>query len=174
MKKNICEEMQKCECSRKMKCWFNLFHRRSRIGLATREFGTRRTLVSSRRKRTCTPLKQPWTLPMCQHRPARQTLQQHPTQVQYTPAPPTSLAEITQPYKQSEQQTIWHKPHSWFDSNHTPVYMRFIRHYSSIAFCCAFAHELSRLLSTLVCPRSALIWKWLFLWYVRNVVLGKL
>lgn len=70
--------------------WFLL---RSRIGLATREFGTRRTLVSSRRKQTCTPLKQPWTLPMCRHRPARQTLQQHPTQVKCTAALPSSLAD---------------------------------------------------------------------------------
>lgn len=73
--------------------WLELFHLRSRIGLATREFGTRRTLVSSRRKQTCTPLKQPWMLPMCRHRPARQTLQQHPTQVKCTAALPSSLAD---------------------------------------------------------------------------------
>ncbi len=73
--------------------WLGLFHLRSRIGLATREFGTRRTLVSSRRKQTCTPLKQPWMLPMCRHRPARQTLQQHPTQVKCTAALPSSLAD---------------------------------------------------------------------------------
>lgn len=73
--------------------WLELFHLRSRIGLATREFGTRRTLVSSKRKQTCTPLKQPWMLPMCRHRPARQTLQQHPTQVKCTAALPSSLAD---------------------------------------------------------------------------------
>ncbi len=73
---------------------WSCFHLRSRIGLATREFGTRRTLVSSRRKQTCTPLKTAVELlPMCRHRPARQTLQQHPTQVKCTAALPSSLAD---------------------------------------------------------------------------------
>lgn len=63
---------------------------RSLIGLATREYATRRTLVSSRRKQTSTQLKQRWMLPMCRRRLARLTLQQHPTQVPRVPChPPT-------------------------------------------------------------------------------------
>uniref|UniRef100_A0A673WID7 Pre-B-cell leukemia transcription factor 4 n=1 Tax=Salmo trutta TaxID=8032 RepID=A0A673WID7_SALTR len=51
------------------------------IGSATREYGTRRTLVSSRRKRTSTQLKQRWMLPACRRRLARLTLRRRPPQV---------------------------------------------------------------------------------------------
>lgn len=59
---------------------------RSLIGLVTREYATRRTLVSSRRKQTSTQLRQLWMLPMCLHRQARRTLQQRPTQVRHAPS----------------------------------------------------------------------------------------
>lgn len=59
---------------------------RSLIGLATREYVTRRTLVSSRRKRTSTQLKQRWMLPMCRRRLARLTLRQRQTQVPCAPS----------------------------------------------------------------------------------------
>lgn len=98
--------------------WFPF---RFRIGLATREFGTRRTLVSSRRKQTCTPLKQPWTLPMCRHRPARQTLQQLPTQVKCTAALPSSPAD-----SKSTLSTLL--------TSHTPHFTRLFSQNTSLIF----------------------------------------
>lgn len=56
-------------------------------------------------------------------------------------SPPSSLAEITQPHKQSEQNNISPKPHSCLHAS-----------FLSFTFCCAVVHVLSRLLSTLVCP----------------------
>lgn len=75
---------------------------RSLIGLATREYATRRTLVSSRRKRTSTQLKQRWMLPMCRRRLARLTLRQRPTQVPRAPShlstsPVTSHSQASVP-----------------------------------------------------------------------------
>lgn len=61
--------------------WLPRISHRSLIGLATREYATRRTSVSSRRKRTSTQWKQRWMLPMCLRRPARLTLRRRPTQV---------------------------------------------------------------------------------------------
>lgn len=113
------------------------FHFRFRIGLATREFGTRRTLVSSRRKQTCTPLKQPWTLPMCRHRPARQTLQQHPTQVKCTAALPSSPADSTE-----------HTEHTAYHS-HTPAFHQamFSDHFSHFSLLLIFCRQVCSCLS---------------------------
>lgn len=99
---------------------------RSLIGLATREYATRRTLVSSRRKQTCTQLKRRWMLPMCRHRLARPTLRQRPTQVPRAPSHlPTFLSllinrlQFLNIHMRSQTQLNTTEPHSLKENPHS-------------------------------------------------------